>query len=90
MSFDHNVTFRYSSLVGADFQNCSFKARVKIDLSCGNVKNCDFRGFITKSSLAPISILRHRVRFDFTKIKNIGDAYFDMGVLKKIKSECIL
>ena len=88
MSFDHNVTFRNSSLVGANFQDCSYKAGVKIDLSCANVKNCDFRGFIAKSSIntkyGPYSVC-----YDFTKIKNVGDAYFDMGVLKKIKSECI-
>ena len=89
MSFDHNVTFRNSSLVGVDFQDCSFKAGVKIDLSFANVKNCDFRGFITKSSLTAKSII-HRVRYDFANIKNIGDAYFDTGVLKKIKSEYIL
>ena len=54
MSFDHNVKFRNSSLVDAEFQDCSFKAGVKIDLSCANVKNCDFQGFIKMSSLTPI------------------------------------
>ena len=89
MSFDHNVTFRNASLVGADFQGCSYKAGVKIDLSCANVKKCDFRGFITKSSLTSVKYSSHHVYYDFTKIKNIADAYFDVGVLKKIESERI-
>ena len=89
MRFDHNVTFRNSSLVGANFQACSYKAGVKIDLSCANVKNCDFRSFITKSSFYNSKHYQDSVCYDFTKIKNIAYAFFDVGVLKKIKSECI-
>ena len=89
MRFDHNVTFRNSSLVGANFQACSRKAGVKIDLSCANVKNCDFRSFITKSLFCNSKYYQDSVCYDFTEIKNIADAYFDVDVLKKIKSECI-
>ena len=89
MHFDHNVTFRNSSLVDADFQNCSCKAGVKIDFSRANVKNCNFRGFISMLSLNSSRRYVTRVNYDFTEIKNIADAYFDPGVLKKIKSEYV-